>query len=59
MKMSTIMSMMVKVKKVKTCINCVLDGTDACTRGAGRAINDKACEDFLGKETKRRQRNYE
>ena len=33
------------------CTDCVLDGTDACSRGAGRAVDSKACEDFLsGKE---------
>lgn len=30
-----------------TCLDCVKDGTDGCTRGAGRAVNDEMCEDFL------------
>ena len=29
------------------CIDCILDNTDACRRGAGRAVNDKVCEDFM------------
>ena len=32
---------------MKTCDNCIIDGTDACTRGAGRAVNDNICENFL------------
>lgn len=31
----------------RTCTNCLLDGTDACSRGAGRAIDDRVCEDFI------------
>lgn len=30
-----------------TCTNCLLDGTDACSRGAGRAVDDRVCEDFI------------
>lgn len=30
------------------CVNCILDGTDACSRGAGRAIDDEICEDYIG-----------
>ena len=30
----------------KNCTDCILDGTDACSRGAGRAVNDEICEDF-------------
>ena len=29
------------------CKDCILDGTDACSRGAGRAVDDEICEDFL------------
>ena len=29
------------------CTQCVLDGTDACPRGAGRDINSTICENFL------------
>lgn len=31
-----------------SCTDCVLDGTDACTRGAGRAVDGRVCEDFVG-----------
>lgn len=31
----------------RTCANCLLDGTDACSRGAGRAVDDSVCEDFI------------
>lgn len=31
----------------RTCGNCLLDGTDACSRGAGRAVDDSVCEDFI------------
>lgn len=34
----------------KDCTDCILDGTDACTRGAGRAVDAEVCEDFLGEE---------
>lgn len=29
------------------CTNCILDGTDACVRGAGRAVNDEICIKYL------------
>ena len=29
------------------CTQCLFDNTDVCSRGAGRAVNDKICEDFL------------
>ena len=32
------------------CTDCILDGTDACPRGAGRAVDDEICEDFIGEE---------
>ena len=31
----------------KDCSFCILDETDACSRGAGRAIDDTICDDFL------------
>lgn len=31
----------------KNCTDCILDLTDACSRGAGRAVDDEICEDFL------------
>ena len=33
------------------CSTCILDNTDACTRGAGRAVDDDACEDYLASPT--------
>lgn len=37
---------------MKNCTDCILDGTDACRRGAGRAVNDMVCEYFIDdKET--------
>ena len=33
------------------CTDCILDGTDACSRGAGRAIDDKPCKDFFNTKT--------
>ena len=35
-----------KERYSKNCKECILDLTDACSRGAGRAVNDKVCEDF-------------
>lgn len=32
----------------KDCTDCILDGTDACPRGAGRAVDAEVCEDFIG-----------
>ena len=32
----------------KDCTDCILDGTDACPRGAGRAVDVEVCEDFIG-----------
>ena len=34
-----------------SCSTCILDRTDACTRGAGRAVDDEACEDYLASPT--------
>ena len=31
----------------RNCADCILDGTDACSRGAGRAVDDEVCKDFL------------
>lgn len=36
----------------KDCTDCILDGTDACTRGAGRAVDDEICKDFIESEDK-------
>lgn len=30
-----------------TCADCLLDNTDSCSRGAGRAVDDEICEDFI------------
>ena len=30
------------------CTDCIKDGTDACTRGAGRAVDSEPCSEFLG-----------
>lgn len=32
---------------MKNCTDCILDGTDACKRGAGRAVDDEVCECFV------------
>jgi len=32
------------------CADCVLDETDACPRGAGRAVDSEVCEDFIEAE---------
>jgi hypothetical protein len=36
------------VPKDAGCSECILDKTDACSRGAGRAVNDEVCDDFIG-----------
>ena len=36
-----------KDTNVPTCTDCILDGTDACNRGAGRAVDDEICERFM------------
>ena len=41
-----------KYKKSLNCSECIKDGTDACTRGAGRAINDEICGGFIEEEHK-------
>jgi hypothetical protein len=33
------------------CTTCVLDNTDACTKGAGRAVDKDICNDYVAKET--------
>lgn len=33
----------------RNCTDCVLDGTDACIRGAGRATDDEICDFYLSK----------
>ena len=35
------------VSEPSNCTECILDGTDACKRGAGRAVDDTICEDFM------------
>ena len=35
------------IRKIN-CSDCILDLTDACSRGAGRAVSDEVCEDFIG-----------
>ena len=41
-----------KMSEIPTsCSTCILDNTDACTRGAGRAVDDDACEDYLASPT--------
>ena len=39
-----------KYRKNLNCTKCIKDGTDACSRGAGRAVDDEICGDFLGKD---------
>ena len=34
--------------KPNNCTACILDGTDACSRGAGRAVDGRVCDDFVG-----------
>lgn len=34
-------------KKKKDCTDCILDGTDACLRGAGRAVDSDICDDYI------------
>ena len=33
------------------CGDCILDRTDTCPRGAGRAVDDETCEDFIRAES--------
>lgn len=33
--------------KTSNCSDCIIDGTDACPRGAGRAVDDEICEEFI------------
>ena len=33
-----------------TCDNCILDLTDACPKGAGRAIDDEICEKYISEK---------
>lgn len=37
-----------KYNKNLNCINCIKDGTDACPRGAGRAVDDEICGEYYG-----------
>ena len=34
----------------KNCTNFILDGTDACPSGVGRAVDDEKCEDFIAEK---------
>lgn len=34
-------------KEKLNCTDCIIDGTDACSRGAGRAVDDEICGDFM------------
>lgn len=43
----TLEEMAEEMKKGKTCSDCIIDKTDACPRGAGRAVDDEICEEFL------------
>ena len=36
-----------KIEDGFTCTDCILDETDACVRGAGRAVDDVPCDFFL------------
>ena len=36
-----------KAESEKDCTDCILDGTDACTRGSGRAVDATICKDFM------------
>lgn len=36
------------IREGKDCTDCILNGTDACPRGAGRAVDAEVCEDFIG-----------
>lgn len=40
-------------EKPNNCTACILDGTDACSRGAGRAVDGRVCEDFVGESEDR------
>lgn len=43
-----------KDTNVPTCTYCILDGTDACNRGGGRAVDDEICESFMKGDTDER-----
>lgn len=36
-----------EVEAKQNCTDCIIDGTDACSRGAGRAVDDEICGDFI------------
>lgn len=43
-------------EKEQSCTSCILDGTDACTRGAGRAVDDSICKDFITEKEDKHER---
>lgn len=36
---------------MSNCTDCIIDLTDACPRGSGRAIDDEICDSFIPRET--------
>lgn len=36
-----------EVEAKQNCTDCIIDGTDACSRGAGRAVDNEICGDFI------------
>lgn len=43
-------------KEEENCTDCILDGTDACSRGAGRAVDDSICKDFITEKEDKHER---
>ena len=39
-----------EIEEDKNCTSCILDGTDACIRGAGRAVDDEICDMYMSEE---------
>lgn len=37
------------------CASCILDCTDACIRGAGRAVDSSICEAYIGQDDAMRE----
>lgn len=44
------LSEQLKSRDSKNCTTCIIDGTDACPRGAGRAIDDEICAEYLSRD---------
>ena len=44
---NTALDKAVEALEQQSCGDCILDETDACPRGAGRAVDDEICEEFL------------